>query len=199
MTATDETLETRGMLADPGDHFRGRFEVEKKFRVADLEAVRARLTAGNAVVFTLGNRETDVFLDLADGRLEANNQFHTLRHMQPSGRVLWISKGPRRDECIAMDLPEFDKALAMLTSLGFRETRRIAKRRDIYFLGDLHVTLDRVDGLGAFVEVAAMTDDEGALPRLGEFVRDAAERLGLDAAAEETRSYREMLFGPAAG
>ena len=188
-------LETKGMLADPGEHFRGRFEVERKFRVPDIEAIRRILEANDAVAFTLGNAEVDVFLDLPDGRLESNNQFHTLRQMQPSGRVLWISKGPQKDACIAMDLPDFDKAFAMLKSLGFEELRQIRKKRDIYFYGAFHVTLDSVDGLGSFVEVAAMTDDEDLLPELRRDLQVAVAKLGLTDHPEQTQSYREMLFG----
>ena len=192
---TGESLASKGMLADPGDHFRGRFEVERKLRVPDVGPIRARLEAERAVPFTLGNEETDIFLDLTDGRLERNHQFHTLRHMRPSGRVLWISKGPGPDDCVAMDLADLDKALAMLTSLGFEERRRITKARDIYFLDAVHVTLDRVEGLGPFVEIAAMTDDPGDLPRLRGQVDAAAKRLGLGACPVETRSYRALLFG----
>ena len=96
MPQGSESLETKGMLTDPGVHFVGRFEVERKFRVPDIEAVWQKLREQNAVAFTLGNAEVDIFLDLPDGRLENNNQFHTLRHMQPSGRVLWISKDLKR-------------------------------------------------------------------------------------------------------
>lgn len=188
-------LETKGMLTDPGDHFKGRFEVERKFRCSDLAAVQARLEQVGAIPFTVGNAETDVFFDMPDGRLETNNQFHTLRHMLPSDRVLWISKGPAKDECVAMDLSDFDKATQMLTSLGFVELRRITKQRDIYFADRYHVTLDDVAGLGTFVELAIMTDDEGALPRLREEVQQAADALGLLGYPEETGSYRQMLFG----
>lgn len=195
MQRNGSDLSTKGMLADPGDHFKGRFEVERKFRVDDLAVVRERLTHSGAIPFTIGNFETDVFFDLADGRLEANNQFHTLRHMLPSGRVLWISKGPAKDECVAMDLSDYDKAVAMLTSLGFRELRRISKKRDIYFIDEFHVTLDDVTGLGTFVELAVMTDDEDALPALRDKTQEAAERLGLSGFIEEESSYRKMLFG----
>ncbi|WP_306150442.1 MULTISPECIES: class IV adenylate cyclase [unclassified Roseibium] len=188
-------LETKGMLADPGTHFVGRFEVERKFRVADLEAVRQELEMRNAVAFTLGNAEVDIFLDLSDSRLERNNQVHTLRHMQPSGRVLWISKGPKKDECVAMDLPGIGKARSMLKSLGFEEKWKISKKRDIYFLGDFHVTLDVVDGLGSFVEVAAMTDDENQLPGLRLGIQDVVDDLDLTHHQEETGSYRQLLFG----
>ncbi|SNY91049.1 adenylate cyclase, class 2 [Cohaesibacter sp. ES.047] len=189
------SLETKGMLADPGDHFKGRFEVERKFQVDDLPSVLERLKDMAAIPFTIGNTETDVFLDLADARLESNNQFHTLRHMQPSDRVLWISKGPAKDECIAMDLPDFDKALAMLKSLGFEEKWHIKKRRDIYFVDKFHVTLDHIEGLGSFVEIAIMTDDQSALSPLREDVQSAADQLGLVEYPEVHLSYRELLHG----
>lgn len=191
----DINLATKGMLADPGDHFKGRFEAERKFRCDDISGVQARLNQIGAIPFTLGNSETDVFFDLSDGRLEANNQFHTLRHMLPSDRVLWISKGPAKDECVAMDLSDFDKAVQMLTSLGFVELRRISKKRDIFFVDQFHVTLDDVVGLGTFVELAVMTDDEDSLPRLRDEVQQAADGLGLLNFPEETGSYRQMLFG----
>lgn len=195
MQQNASNLATKGMLADPGDHFKGRFEVERKFRVDDIDSVQRRLEQLGAVPFTLGNCETDIFLDFSDGRLEANNQFQTLRHMLPSGRVLWISKGPDKDECVAMDLDDYDKALSMLMSLGFEKKWQIRKSRDIYFVDNFHVTLDNVDGLGSFVELAVMTDDENALSSLRDDVQRAAKQLGLIHYPEESQSYRELLFG----
>ncbi|MCP4318905.1 MAG: class IV adenylate cyclase [Hyphomicrobiales bacterium] len=186
-------LSAKGMLVHPGDHFKGRFEVERKFRLDDLADVRNKLNQNGATAFTLGNSETDFFFDLPDGRLASNNQFQTLRHMMPSDRILWISKGPAEDECVAMDLAEFDKAAAMLGSLGFVETMRISKKRDIYFIEEFHVTLDEVDGLGKFVELAVMTDDPNALSALRTKIQHMAERLGLLSLVEEMRSYRQML------
>lgn len=196
MTDHSADLARKGMLADPGDHFKGRHEVELKFAVPDLAPLRRRLAQLNAVPFVLGNEETDVFLDLGDGRLAANAQTQVLREMRPSGRVLWISKGPAPDACLAMDLPAFAPALAMLQSLGFERTLSITKQRDIYFLGAQHVTLDRVEGLGTFVEVAAMTDDTEALETMRRDVRAAARTLGLDDEALITRSYRALLQHP---
>ncbi|WP_114010931.1 class IV adenylate cyclase [Cohaesibacter intestini] len=195
MQPISSSLQTKGMLADPGDHFKGRFEVERKFQVDDLPSVLKRLELMAAIPFTIGNTETDTCLDFADNRLEANNQFQTLRHMQPSGRVLWISKGPAKDECIAMGLPDYDKALSMLKSLGFEEKWQIRKHRDIYFVGKFHVTLDRIDGLGSFVEIAIMTDDQSALPALRDDIQDAASQLDLLKFPEVHLSYRQLLHG----
>jgi adenylate cyclase class 2 len=180
-----------------GRPFIGRYEVERKYRVAELDPLRSKVLSIGAVPFTVGNRETDIFLDLPDGRLAANGQQQVMRLMQPSDRVLWICKGPGADRCVAMDLDGWDKAREMLSALGFVETGRLAKDRDIYFVDDFHVTLDHLDGLGSFAEVAVMTDDANSLPfwatRIGEF----ADRLGLDAAQAEERSYRAMMTGKA--
>lgn len=186
-------LGAKGMLCDPGEHFAGRFEVERKFAAGDLASLRGRIDAMGAKAFALNNIELDLFYDTPDGRLSAGGLQQVVRHMQPSGRVLWIVKGPGTDACVAMELTEFDKACDMLTALGYRETGRLQKRRDIYFLGDFHVTLDNVPGLGGFAEVSVMTDDEAALDGWRERIDALCGRLGFDAAAHETRSYRDML------
>lgn len=186
-------LARKGMLADPGDHFMGRHEVELKFAVDNIERIRDTISGLGAIPFVLGNEETDIFLDWPDGRLAKNGQSQVLREMRPSGRVLWISKGPGKDECVAMDLPEFGSALKMLLSIGFQQTSSITKRRDIYFLGAHHVTLDDVEGLGMFAEVAAMTDNEASLGGLRAAVQQTAEAIGLSQAALVDTSYRELL------
>lgn len=186
-------LASKGMLADPGDHFAGRYEVERKYRVDSLTGIARRLAAEGAVAFALGNRETDIFLDWPDGRLAGTGKQQVLRRMQPSGRVLWFVKGPAPDECIATDLEDFDKARAMLAALGCVETDRVEKERDIFFLDDFHLTLDRVPGLGDFVELAVMTDDEASLPGWADRIEALAAALDLPPEALQTRSYRAML------
>jgi len=191
--AERNNLAAKGMLADPGDHFKGRFEVERKYAVSDPAGIRTRLEDRGAVPFTLQNRETDIFLDWPDGRLAASGKQQVVRSMQPSSRVLWFVKGPKPDECIATDMEDFDKALSMLASLGCIEIDRVEKRRDIWFLGDFHVTLDHVPGLGDFVELAVMTDDEASLASWVARIEALAADFGLSPKALQARSYRAML------
>ncbi|KZK78332.1 CYTH domain protein [Pseudovibrio sp. W64] len=190
MTGTD--LQTKGMLCDPGDHFIGIYEVERKYAVADLEVIRSQLEARGAVPFTLGNTEQDIFYDLADRRLANNNQQHVLRVMRPSGRALWISKGPGPDKCISMDMADADQTNAMILSLGFEEVERLEKKRDIYFLGKFHVTLDEVPDLGRFVELAIMTDDADMLSQHEQEIGELADSFNLSSNALQTQSYRAM-------
>ncbi|KZL15474.1 CYTH domain protein [Pseudovibrio axinellae] len=193
MVTTD--LQTKGMLCEPGDHFIGAYEVERKYALSDLEALRTQLEAKGAMPFTLGNQELDIFYDLPDKRLASNDQQHVLRQMQPSGRVLWISKGPGPDKCVAMDLHDGEKAQAMIISLGFEEIERLEKRRDIYFLDKFHVTLDVLPQLGAFAEIAIMTDDTSKLEDYAHEVEALAKEFNFSQQALQTQSYRSMLQG----
>lgn len=193
MNEPSQGLAAKGMLADPGDHFKGRFEVERKYAASDPAAIRVQLDTRGAVPFTLANSETDIFLDWPDGQLAAAGKQQVVRSMQPSNRVLWFVKGPDPDECIATDMEDFDKALAMLAALGCIEIDRVEKQRDIWFLGDFHVTLDHVPNLGDFVELAVMTDDEASLSGWATKIEALAAELGLSADALQTRSYRAML------
>ncbi len=189
-------LQRKGMLCDPGEHFQGRYEVEHKYRVENLTPIRDQIAQLGGVAFMLENHETDIYFDMDDKRFADNDQAVCLRSMAPSGRVLWISKGPGPDRCVAMDLDDAGKAYEMLTSLGFVEVLHIAKARDLYFLGALHVTLDEVPGLGPFVEIAAMTDEEHALDGLRAQIDALALKLDLSPANREARSYRAMLSTP---
>jgi adenylate cyclase class 2 len=185
-------LAVKGMLCDPGDHFKGRFEIERKYRVNGFDRIRAEILSRGGVAFALGNRETDIFLDQPDGRLERNGQQQVLRGMQPSGRVLWICKGPGPERCVAMDLDDLDKSREMLSALGYVEIDRLVKSRDIYFIGDFHLTLDYIDDLGAFVEIAVMTDEENSLDDWAIRIGDLSSGLGLDQSMIEPDSYRVL-------
>lgn len=174
-------------------HFSGRFEAELKYKADDLDKVRAALKKLNAEPFLLGNFEHDIYFDSPDRHLKRQDQALVLRHMRPSGRILWIVKGPGRDLCSATELGEFDKPRKMLAALGYDEVFQIEKHRDVFFVGPMHVTLDRIADLGNFVEVAIMTDDEAALPALKDDLAALAAKLGLEPPARITKSYREIL------
>ncbi len=193
MTAATDALALKGMLCDPQNHFKGAYEVERKYRIIDIESLRSRLVEAGASAFMVNNTETDVYLDWPDGRLAIADKKLMLREMLPSQRVLWISKGPGPDQCVATDLPSFEAALQIHLSIGFVERFRYSKQRDIYFLGDFHWTLDSVSALGKFAEVAVMTDDLTSLPSWRVDIETEARKFGLSGDALVNTSYLEML------
>ncbi|MGI2066847.1 class IV adenylate cyclase [Shewanella sp. MF08487] len=173
-------------------HFSGKFEVELKYRLVDRDTFFAVLQTRNPEVMLEDNLEHDCYFDLASHSLISGYKSLCIREMQPSGIMLWIVKGPEKDRCEAVNITDATKAKSMLHTLGYECVLEIKKRRSIYFLGKFHLTLDYLDGLGDFAELAIMTDDEALLPEFEAQLLQLATDLGLCEAQRELLSYRQL-------
>ncbi|GIU02319.1 class IV adenylate cyclase [Shewanella morhuae] len=173
-------------------HFSGKFEVELKYRLLDRDAFFAVLQTRNPEVMLEDNLEHDCYFDLASHSLISEHKSLCIREMQPSGIMLWIVKGPEKDRCEAVNITDATKAKSMLHTLGYECVLEIKKRRSIYFLGKFHLTLDHLDGLGDFAELAIMTDDEALMPEFEAQLVQLATELGLCEAQRELLSYRQL-------
>lgn len=80
----------------------------------------------------------------------------------------------------------------MLRTLGYQCVLEIKKRRSVYFLGEFHLTLDWLEGLGDFAELAIMTNDEAKLPIYEAQLLALAAELGLEESQRELLSYRQL-------
>jgi adenylate cyclase class 2 len=121
-----------------------------------------------------------------------------LRIRNVGRRSVLTYKGPRisgrsktRDEQ-ETDAADGRALEAILFSLGFTEAGRVSKARHIYALRGIEICIDRVQGLGLFVELEKKDhrreEVEAELFAL-------AEELGL--ARFEGRSYLELVLGGA--
>lgn len=169
-------------------HFNGKFEVELKYRLADREAFWARLSAKSPEVMLEDNLEHDCYFDSPIASLAAEHKSLCIREMQPSGIMLWIVKGPEKDRCDT----DANKAKSMLRTLGYQCVLEIKKRRSVYFLGEFHLTLDWLEGLGDFAELAIMTNDEAKLPIYEAQLLALAAELGLEESQRELLSYKQL-------
>ncbi|SLM62604.1 MULTISPECIES: class IV adenylate cyclase [Dickeya] len=174
-------------------NFRGKYEVELKFRIQDIVEFRENLFSHHPESFVFENREHDIYYDAADKSLARKNISMFLRRMAPSGINLWIVKGPSTRRRETVNVESFDMTDSMLRTLGFQPIFEVNKTRSIYFLERFHITLDYIESLGHFVEISCMTEDESELDILGERCTDCGLRLGLNMDNIETRSYRQML------
>jgi len=174
------------------EHFKGRYEVEFKYRLPSRVQFLSRLKSMSLEIMLEDNLEHDSYFDLPGGELKSQNKSVCIRNMQPSGIKLWIVKGPEADRCEAVNITDVEKACSMLQTMGFTRVLEMKKTRSIYFLGEFHATVDHLEGIGDFAELAIMTDDEHKLAQYREQLLELAATLGLDATQLETRSYREL-------
>ncbi|MEM4699433.1 MAG: class IV adenylate cyclase [Candidatus Nezhaarchaeales archaeon] len=120
-----------------------------------------------------------------------------LRLRRRGEEALLTYKGPRagrgakaRAE-VELSVSSFEAAERVLRLLGFREVAEVRKRRSAYRLGPFTVCLDRVEGLGDFVEVELLAD-----PRRLEEAEPSVLKLASELGAREvtTKSYLELCL-----
>ncbi|RLM59582.1 class IV adenylate cyclase [Halobellus sp. Atlit-31R] len=90
-----------------------------------------------------------------------------------------------------------DTADAIFESLGFEPAAVVEKHRRFYRLDGYTVTLDRVDGLGEFVEVEAEAAEPADVDAVRRGAFEVVRTLGLDPDDQIRTSYLGMLLDAA--
>lgn len=124
-----------------------------------------------------------------------------LRTRAEDGDVYVTYKGPKLDgetksrREIDLEVGNLDLADDLLKALGFEEFGRVRKHRTKYVYGDHVVVLDDVEGLGEYVEVETVVEDEEGFEEARDGVKQMLRRLQLDPRGSVRESYLELLHG----
>ena len=175
------------------NHFQGKYEVELKYRIDSKSVFLELLRLMPHEVMLEDNIESDWYFDSSDKGLHAENKSVCIRTMEPSGIKLWIVKGPESDRCEATNITDASKARSMFKTMGFEVVLKAEKTRSIYFVGDFHITVDSLMGIGDFAEFAIMTDDESMLSAYKVELEALANKFGLTETALQAKSYKQMF------
>ncbi len=170
-------------------------EVELKLPLGEEEdAVRARIEARwgppQARV-----RQEDLYFAHPCRDLAARDE--AVRIRRSGDRTFLTYKGPKESgrskarREVELAVASFETARAFLEALGFRPVAWIRKERLLYRAGSVTLALDRVEGLGAFLELETV-GPRAHLAVLEAQVRVLARELGLDPERQERRSYLEL-------
>jgi adenylate cyclase class 2 len=170
------------------------YEVEVKVP-ADNAAVRSRLEA-NGAEYLGAVSQTDTYYDAPDRDFASTDEALRIRREvpdegAPGARLTY--KGPLVDpasktrEEAETTLTDADEMAAILAELGYEPAATVEKERERYTLAGFDVTLDRVAGLGEYVEVE--TETETAVDDAREAAFDVLRDLGLDPADQVRTSY----------
>jgi adenylate cyclase class 2 len=161
------------------------FEVEVKVR-ADHESVRPALETRD--VTQLGSVEqVDTYYDAPHREFAETDEALRVRRERTGDdeTVRLTYKGPLVDpesktrEEHETTVADGEAVEAVLAALGFDPAAEVRKERDRFELDGYTVVLDRVDGLGEFVEVETETS-EADVTAARDGVHDLLETLGLD-------------------
>jgi len=177
-------------------------EVEMKFPVRDLAAVRRELTALGA---THHATETNIDTYLAHPARSFAETDEALRVRQIGPRVFVTYKGPKLDATtktrieieleLHADSARPAELLEFWRRLGFTPVREVRKDRELLHVAwqgsTIHACLDRVAGLGEFLELEISAEPE-QLEQSRKALDSLAARLHLP--TSERRSYLELLL-----
>jgi adenylate cyclase class IV len=163
--------------------------IEIKARVADLDALAARAAAiadGEPVEI----RQDDTFFRCDNGRLKLRT------HADGTGELIFYRRadrgGPKESFYVLAPTAAPD-ALREALTLANGQAGRVVKHRTLFMVGRTRVHLDRVEGLGDFMELEVVLAD-GEPSEAG--VREAHElmaRLRIPADCLVEGAYHDLL------
>ncbi len=178
------------------------YEVEAKFPLRDVEAVRSRLQALGAVAGT-PLEQCDTYFAHPVRDFASTDEAFRLRRVGEANALTY--KGPLLDRQTKtrreIEVPiepgrhAADQITELLHSLGFRTVRTVEKTRVPHALTwqgrEFEAALDSVRGLGEFLELELLAD-ETHWQEARDALLELAGTLGL--AGSERRSYLRLLL-----
>lgn len=162
-------------------------EVEIKAPCKDLEKKLAKLGAKEVGT----ENHEDIYFNSPYRDFRESDE--ALRVRKVNGKYVLTYKGPRIDSETKtreeIEIPTEPEIIEILRNLGFKDAATVRKRRKIFKLKNLIVSLDQVENLGNFVEIESRHYKEK--DKLFEIL----EELGIDRKNSTTKSYLELLEG----
>ncbi|KNZ31829.1 MAG: adenylate cyclase [Methylibium sp. NZG] len=163
--------------------------IEIKARVADLPALQARVAAlaqhGPELI-----EQDDTFFHCTHGRLKlrafADGRGELIAYERPD------ATGPKTSSYLITPTADPDALRATLArSLG--EVGRVRKQRVLFLVGRTRIHLDRVEGLGEFLELEVVLRD-GEDDRAGvDEAHSLLKQLGVPACELQSGAYIDLL------
>ena len=170
-----------------------RANLEIKARCADLDAARARALALAARPAGV-DRQLDTYFRTAAGRLKLRESALSGGQLVPYLRP--DLPGPRRADYRVIPV-EDPASLKRLLSAILGVHRVVEKQREILLLDDVRIHLDRVAGLGHFLELEAVFDGSPAAEAASRVALERLMReLGVRAEDLIDGSYEAMVAEP---
>jgi adenylate cyclase class IV len=163
--------------------------VEIKVRVESLDAVHQRAAALSGAALELIEQD-DVFYAVASGRLKlrrfADGSAELIHYERPDG------SGARLSDYERVAVGEAAEALHRVLVRGLGVRARVRKQRWLARVGRSRLHLDRVEGLGDFVEIEVVLEDTECEADGRQVAEQLLAALGLAEAPRLATAYADL-------
>jgi predicted adenylyl cyclase CyaB len=163
--------------------------VEIKARVADINAVRniaATIATGPSPLI----EQEDTFFSCPTGRLKVR------RFSAQLGELIYYERPDTPDPAESRYIrAQTTDPGALIEALSCRTAIRgvIRKKRTLYLSGQTRIHIDEVDGLGHFVELEVVLDNEQTEAAGARIARELTQRLGIRPDQLVPEAYIDLL------
>jgi adenylate cyclase class 2 len=135
--------------------------------------------------------QRDTYFNVTTGRLKLREERNNSSHLISYVRADDLKERVSRYRIIEIEDAEGLKA-ALSESLGTRVV--VSKRRRLFLWRDVRIHLDRVDGLGAFLEFEAVAHERSDLAAERKKVKHLREAFEIEAEDLIDRSYSDLVL-----
>lgn len=168
--------------------------IEIKARVPDFSAAILK-AAAIADQGPMEIAQDDTFFNCAAGRLK-------LREFSADkGELIFYRRsdqaGPKESFFVRSQTTE-PATLREALSLAYGQSGRVIKQRTLYLVGRTRIHLDRVEGLGDFLELEVVLSEQDSLGGGMDEAEEIMRRLGIDASQLIETAYVDLLKANAA-
>jgi len=180
-------------------------EVELKASLSGVstEALLANMTA-LGFIRSHALREIDTYFHGNDRDFRQTDEALRLRSCQalPDGEpeTLITYKGPKIGKLAKTrtehetTVGDMDTMVKLLTALGYRPLSPVEKTRTEYTLGQVTLCMDEVKGLGSFLELEHLVEQDGDKDAAVETLLQLLDKLGVPRENLTRKSYLEMVL-----
>ncbi len=175
-------------------------EIEIKLKVRNLGALEKRLAElgcvlsapihQHDVIYSKGG-DTSIWENMKEGMIVVR-----IRHDDRG--VIFTLKQQRTHEHDNIEcetrIEDGDAMHRALLLMGFVPEVEVKKVRRKGKLGEYEICLDQAEGLGDFVELEKMADDDADAAQISEEIFQKLESLGLSREDQEKRGYDTQMF-----
>lgn len=163
--------------------------IEIKARIESVEALASK-AAAIADKGPIEIPQDDTFFPCESGRLKLR------AFSKGKGELIFYRRADRKGpkESFYIRSPTSDpEALRESLSLAYGQAGRVRKHRTLFFVGRTRVHLDKVEGLGHFLELEVVLEEGESSDAGVREARDLAARLGIEPSQMIEGAYVELL------
>lgn len=167
-------------------------EIEIKARIKSPDEIRGLILKEGGIFSEIENHE-DIYFNHPSRDFAETDEAFRIRTVNTETFITY--KGPKIGTAAKsriereVSVGDNETMRDIIVFLGFKESGRVVKRREVYTCGGLTLCIDRVDLLGDFIEIEKIGDDRASIEAE---VLSFAAKLGIN--EFERRSYLEMVL-----